>query len=133
MSIFSLNSVSIWYNCSVLEGFLNLKHLTKKVVSQNYKLSDPITKAIFKQFRRVKRDTVLGLVSRILETDEFVAVEDDSDRPIGVITHLELLNFVATDSTGKEAVVKTVSNGTLTANGTHSNGSTNGSSNGHAN
>lgn len=110
---------------SSLEGFLNLKHLTKKVVSQNYQLADPISKAIFKQFRRVKNDTVLGLVSRILETDEFVAVVDEADRPVGVITHLQLLDFVANGTKpsngAANGVSKTISNG-MQVNEAHTNG-----------
>lgn len=80
-----------------LEGFLALKHLTKKIVSQNHQFNSGIEKAVFKQFRRVSSDTILGLVARILEIDEFVAVVDDADRCIGVITHLDLLTFAASD------------------------------------
>lgn len=107
-----------------------MKHLTKKVVSQNYQLAHPISKAIFKQFQRVKNDTVLGLVSRILETDEFVAVVDEADRPVGVLTHLQLLDFVANGSKPTNGVAngvsKTISNGVQTngarTNGVHTNG-----------
>lgn len=95
----TLNFITYFlFNCSTLEGFLNLKVLTKKVVSQNYRLTDSIEKAAFKLFQRVKKDTTLGLVSRILEIDEFVAVVDESNHPIGVITHTQLLNFIANDS-----------------------------------
>lgn len=80
-----------------LQGFLALKHLTKKIVSQNHQFGSSIEKAVFKQFQRVKNDTILGLVARILETDEFVAVVDDANRCIGVITHLDLLSFAASD------------------------------------
>lgn len=78
-----------------LVGFLALKHLTKKVVSQNLNLSDPVEKVVFKQFQKVKNDTKLGLVARILETDEFVAAVDTSDHCVGFITHLDLLSFIA--------------------------------------
>ncbi|XP_055298225.1 cystathionine beta-synthase [Sitodiplosis mosellana] len=116
-----------------LEGFLALKHLTKKVVSQNYQLANPIDKALFKQFRRVAKDTVLGLVSRILETDEFAAVVDEADRPIGVVTHLDWLNFITDDSklanTVGAPVAKTVFDGSISAigtNGVQANGHSNG-------
>lgn len=116
-----------------MEGFLALKHLTKKIVSQNYKLADPIDKALFKQFRRVAKDAVLGLVSRILETDEFVVIVDETDRPISTVTHLDWLNFIADDSKAAKtvgpAVSKTVANGSVSANGTngvHANGHSNG-------
>lgn len=87
-----------------------MKHLTKKVVSQNYQLADSISKAIFKQFQRVKKDTNLGLVSRILETDEFVAVIDEADRPVGVITHLQILDFIANESKATNEVANGLSN-----------------------
>lgn len=82
---------------SELQGFLALKHLTKKIVSQNHQFNGSIEKAVFKQFQRVRSDAILGLVARILETDEFVAVVDDVNRCIGVISHLDLLNFAASD------------------------------------
>lgn len=102
-------------------------------MSQNYHLGDPIDKALFKQFRRVTKDSVLGLVSRILETDEFVVVVDEADRPVSIVTHLDWLNFISNDSqaanTVGSAVSKTVSNGRVSANGTngvHANGHSNG-------
>lgn len=80
---------------SSFDGVLNLKDLTKKIVSQNYQLNDPIEKIIFKKFYRVTKQTHLGLVSRILEIEEFVAVINEVDQPIGIITHIQLLNFIA--------------------------------------
>lgn len=62
---------------------------------QNVQLNDPIGKAIFKKFERVTENTVLGLVARILEIDEFVGVVDETDRLIGAITHIQLLDFIA--------------------------------------
>ena len=102
-----INNNSFSFNSRELVGFLSLKHLTKKVVSQNYSLADPINKAIFKQFQRVTEQTILGLVSRILEIDEFVAVVNATGQPIGVITHMQLLDFI---SNGTKSV-KNVTNG----------------------
>lgn len=107
--------------------------MTKKVVSQNYQLAEPIDKALFKQFRRVSKDAVLGLVSRILETDEFLVVVDEADRPISTVTHLDWLNFISDDTKAANTVgapvAKTVSNGSVAngaANGVQSNGHLNG-------
>lgn len=97
---------------SELVGFLALKHLTKKVVSQDYQFDSQIRKAVFKQFQRVKTDAILGLVARILETDEFVAVVNEANQFVGVITHLDLLNFA---SSSKKAGL--IGNGTVHANG----------------
>lgn len=83
--------------------------MTKKVVSQNYQLTEPIDKIIFKQFQRVKQDTNLGLVSRILEIDEFVAVVNGSGRSIGIITHMQLLEFIS--SATKSVQAKNATNG----------------------
>lgn len=130
-----LDRASVVTNEGKLAGFVNLKHLTKKVVSQNYQLDDTIEKALFKQFRRITQSSALSLVSRILEIDEFVAVVDDADCPLSVVTHLDLLDFIANDfKTGKTVgsveSTKTILNGNETING--SNGlQTNGYANGH--
>lgn len=79
---------------SSFEGILYLKHLTKKIVSQNYRLNEFIEKVIFRKFYRVTQGTHLSLVSRILEIEEFVVVVNEMDRPIGIITHIQLLNFI---------------------------------------
>lgn len=76
-------------------GFIDLKYLLKKVVSQNYQLEDTVEHAVFQKFYRVKEDSILGLVSKLLESEGFVAVVDGSDHVIGVINHLKLLNFIS--------------------------------------
>lgn len=115
-----------------------LKHLTKKVVSQNYSLSAPVERAIFKQFQRVTKDAKLGLVSRILETDEFVAVVDDTNRCVSIVTHLDLLSFAAKDTKATNGATKGISNSVdkgvrevVSNDTTNGNHSTNGHSNGH--
>lgn len=70
-------------------------------MSQNYQLNSGIEKAVYKQFQRVSTGTILGLVGRILETDDFVAVVDGSDHCIGVITHVDLLYFASHSGPGK--------------------------------
>lgn len=64
--------------------------LTKKVVTFNLALTSTVESALFKQFRKVPSNTHLGLVSRILEVDDFVVVED----PLSVVTRVDVLNFV---------------------------------------
>lgn len=84
-----------FYDFSTLNGFIDLKYLTKKIVSQNYELEDTVEQAVFQKFYRVKEDTILGLVSRLLETEGFVAVVDSADHVTGIINHLQLLNFIS--------------------------------------
>lgn len=93
-----LQHVPIVNEDGTLDGFLNLKDLTKKVVSQNLKLHESIRKAIFKAFRSVTETSTLGLVARILEIDEFVAVLDNANHCTGVITQFNLLNFIAANN-----------------------------------
>ncbi|XP_055326643.1 cystathionine beta-synthase-like [Sitodiplosis mosellana] len=90
-----LQRVAVENNDATLNGFVDLKYLMKKVVSQNYQLEDTVEKAIFQKFYRVKQDSILGLVSRLLETEGFVAVVDGADRVTGVIDQLQLLNFIS--------------------------------------
>ena len=78
-----------------MNGFIDLKYLMKKVVTQNYQLEDTVEKAIFQKFYRVKQNSILGLVSRLLETEGFVAVVDDADHVIGVIDQFQVLNFIS--------------------------------------
>lgn len=81
-----------------LNGFLSLKDLTKKIVSQNYQLDESIDKVILKEFQKVSETSSLGFIARILETEEFVAVVDDSNHCTSVITHLNLLLFIGQKS-----------------------------------
>lgn len=94
----SLQHVPIVSKDGTLAGFLNLKDLTKKIVSQNYALNQSIGEVIFKQFHSVTVTSTLGFVARILETNDFVAVVDNENRCTGVITHFNLLNFIATNN-----------------------------------
>lgn len=73
-----------------LVGTVTLALLTKKVVTFNLPLTSSVESALFKQFRKVSSNTNLGLVSRILEIDDFVVVEE----PLSVVTRLDVLNFI---------------------------------------
>lgn len=72
-------------------GSVTLAHLTKKVVSQNFDLAEPVTKAVFKQFRVVPLHTPLGLIARILETDPFLVI----DGTWATVERSDLLVYIA--------------------------------------
>jgi len=59
-------------------------------VSFNLQLSSTVESALFNQFRKVPANTILGLVSRILEVDEFAVVEE----PLSIVTRLDVLEFI---------------------------------------
>lgn len=77
-------------------GSVSSAVLMPKVMSGNVALSEPVTRALYKLFRRVNKATELGLLSRILEKDSFVVVlDDDNVSPAAVLTQTDLLTYVA--------------------------------------
>lgn len=74
---------------------VTLAILTKKVVSFNLPLTSSVESALYKQFRKVPSNTNLGLVSRILEIDDFLVVEE----PLSIVTRMDVLNFVKSGKT----------------------------------
>jgi len=73
-----------------LQGTVTLAHLTKKIVTFNLQMTSTVETALFKQFRKVPANTNLGLVSRILEIDEFVVVEE----PLSIVSRIDVLGFI---------------------------------------
>lgn len=90
-----LSQVAVASDDGSLLGVLASAELMKKVVSQNLQLHEVVEKSLSKQFRRVTSNTSLGLVSRILEKDDFVAYVDDAGQCNGLITKLDFLTFVS--------------------------------------
>lgn len=85
-----LNHVTVVENNQLL-GVVTLALLTKKVVSQNFDLNRPVKDALFKQFRTVPANTELGLVSRILEIDDFLVIGGSWD----IVVRSDFLSYVA--------------------------------------
>lgn len=71
---------------------VTLADLTTKMVSQNLQLDATVNTIAFKQFTKVQKTTHLGLVSRILEKDEFLTIEDDVDK---IVSRIDLLDFIS--------------------------------------
>ncbi|XP_037027961.1 cystathionine beta-synthase [Bradysia coprophila] len=90
MSQNNLSHVAVVSDDGTLAGTVTLALLTKKVVTFNLPLTSTVESALFKQFRQVPSNTNLGLVSRILEIDDFVIVE----APLSVVTRMDVLNFI---------------------------------------
>lgn len=77
-------------------GSVNAATLTTKIVSGNLNLNEPVTRALFKLFRKVEKSANLGLVSRILEKDAFLVVVNEDQTADSVLTQNDFLRFVAT-------------------------------------
>lgn len=71
-----------------------MANFTTKIVSLNLQLSLSVEKALFKQFRKVAPNTHLGLVSRILEKENFLVIEG-SNR---IVTRMDLLAFISNEA-----------------------------------
>uniref|UniRef100_A0A667WS46 Cystathionine beta-synthase n=1 Tax=Myripristis murdjan TaxID=586833 RepID=A0A667WS46_9TELE len=96
-------------------GMVTLGNMLASVLAGKVKLSDPVSKVLYKQFKQIRLTDNLGKLSRILETDHFALVvheqiqceQDWSIRVdltdgspslkqmvFGVVTAIDLLNFV---------------------------------------
>lgn len=76
-------------------------YLSRKVFSQNYQPKDTIQNVINRTIQHVSKNTLLGLISKILEIDEFAIFIDESIHPVGVISPEQLIDFIATGDESK--------------------------------
>ncbi|XP_033836492.1 cystathionine beta-synthase-like [Periophthalmus magnuspinnatus] len=87
-------------------GMVTLGNMLASILAGKIKISDPVSKVIYKQFKQVRLTDNLGKVSRILETDHFALVVHEQIQYLtdgsptlrqmvfGVVTAVDLLNFV---------------------------------------
>lgn len=81
-------------------------NMMAQVVRSKVKPSDPVSKAMYKQFKMVSMATSLGEISRMLDTDHFVLVVhgqrqyegnnfvSKKQMIFGIATRIDLLNFI---------------------------------------
>ncbi|WAR06099.1 CBS-like protein [Mya arenaria] len=58
----------------VVLGMITVGNMMSQVVRAKVMKSDPVTMAMYKQFKQVQMDTSLGQLSRMLDTDHYVLV-----------------------------------------------------------
>ncbi|XP_051283419.1 cystathionine beta-synthase [Dicentrarchus labrax] len=87
-------------------GMVTLGNMLASVLAGKIKLSDPVSKVLYKQFKQIRLTDNLGKLSRILETDHFALVVHEQIQYLtdgtpslkqmvfGVVTAVDLLNFV---------------------------------------
>jgi hypothetical protein len=56
------------------QGMVTLGNLITQMANSKVLPTDPVEKALYRQFRKIKSSATLGQVSRILERDQFVVV-----------------------------------------------------------
>jgi cystathionine beta-synthase len=70
----NLDQVAITDTHGNIEGMATVNNIMCKILDRSVELNDPISKALFKKFIKIKMDTSLGKLSRILEKEPYVVV-----------------------------------------------------------
>ncbi|XP_045101671.1 cystathionine beta-synthase-like isoform X3 [Portunus trituberculatus] len=94
----------------MIQGVVTLGSLMAKILSAKIEGSSPVQQSLYSQFRKIKLDTTLGKLSRILDRDHFALVvhtqrlcraHPDMDNSvvekevcIGIITQIDLLTCI---------------------------------------
>lgn len=87
-------------------GMLTVGNMMSMVTKGKIKVTDPVGKAIYKQFKQVAMDATLGSLSHILNTDHYVVLVQDQRHYqgneatsvkrliFGIATRIDLLEFI---------------------------------------
>ncbi|XP_043928172.1 cystathionine beta-synthase isoform X2 [Protopterus annectens] len=90
-------------------GMVTLGNMLASVLAGKIQPSDPVSKVLYKQFKKIHLDDTLGRLSRILETDHFALVVHEQiqyhssgdsslkQMVFGIVTAIDLLNYVTTN------------------------------------
>lgn len=99
-------------------GMVTQGSLISNMIANKIKPETPVEKVLYKQFKKISLDTKLGKLYHILETEYFALVVHeqrqftDSEKSInkeiivGIVTRIDLLNFVTKRSSNKEIADK---------------------------
>lgn len=92
-------------------GMVTVGNMMAQIVKAKVRPSDPVSKVMYKQFKKVRMDISLGQLSRMLDTDHFVLVVHDQrlyegsskmsrkQMIFGIATRIDLLNFITKQQT----------------------------------
>ncbi|XP_021453541.2 cystathionine beta-synthase [Oncorhynchus mykiss] len=108
-------------------GMVTLGNMLSSVLAGKVKASDPVSKVLYKQFKQVRLTDNLGKLSRILETDHFALVVHEQiqfmadgssclrQMVFGVVTSIDLLNYITTRERRGGARERTMSECSMTS------------------
>lgn len=100
----------------VVQGMVTLGNLMTRLVNNRVQPTDAVDKVLYRQFRKIKLDTTLGRLSRILAKDHFVLVVhsqrlytnkdsvESRDIIIGIVTPIDLLNYITNTEHGDKEI-----------------------------
>lgn len=87
-------------------GMVTLGNIMSQMLSGRITAESPIIHSVYKNFKKVKLDTTLGRLSRILDHDHYAVVvhrqrlysnkgkPDEKEMIFGIVTRIDLLNFI---------------------------------------
>ncbi|XP_041373508.1 cystathionine beta-synthase-like [Gigantopelta aegis] len=87
-------------------GMVTVGNMMAQVVKNKAKSSDPVSKVMYKQFKKICIDASLGELTRMLDTDYFVLIIQnqrhysgkstmtDKQMIFGIATRIDLLNYI---------------------------------------
>ncbi|XP_042865348.1 cystathionine beta-synthase-like isoform X5 [Penaeus japonicus] len=89
----------------IIQGVVTLGSLMSKLVSSKVEGSSPVQQSLYSQFRKIKLDTTLGKLSRILDRDHFALIVHtqrlymeqcviEKEVCIGIVTQIDLLTHI---------------------------------------
>ncbi|XP_038153063.1 cystathionine beta-synthase-like protein [Cyprinodon tularosa] len=102
----SFDQAPVVDEAGVILGMVTLGNMLSSILAGKIKLSDPVSKVLYKQFKQIRLNDNLGNLSHILETDHFALVVHEQIQYLtngstelkqmvfGVVTAVDLLNFV---------------------------------------
>lgn len=83
-------------------GFITENLLLSNFILGKVQKTERIDKIMIKEFRKVNLKTTLGKLSRFFEHENYVVVvnENKNDKLVGVLTPIDLLNFINNSKNG---------------------------------
>lgn len=75
---------------------VTLNEILSDLISGKLQRSDCVEQIMKKEFRKIDLRTTLGIISRILEKENYAVVldEEKEDRFVGILTQIDLIDFI---------------------------------------
>lgn len=84
---------------NILVGMITVSHTMAKMSGETVTMESNVSEVIIKNYPKLERSQTLGSISQMLKTNPYVVVYDkvseNSERIAGIITHIDILNYLA--------------------------------------
>jgi len=77
-----------------VEGMATMGNLTAQIARGRVKPEDPVSKVLYRQFKKIGLQTPLGQLTRIFDTDHFALVVSEKNVVCGIVTRIDLLDYI---------------------------------------